>query len=163
MKNYVYSLENFNSLLQQKKKIKRTTYSILSACLVAIVLILFLSFKFNLKYLSILGGAISIFAFIFFYLRKDLIHKKITQYIEFYGDIVYGEKSTDCVLFLREGEDTFTGKYLLKSIYVYSFKQECEIKLLFDSQGIVSMQEDKKYLITVISNMIIEYEDYLGE
>ena len=159
----IYSLTDYENLKSTLKREKTKTRVVSVITLIIIALLIFVIFKFKLPYLSIIGGIISVFLFTFLNLRIHFVHKKLKFDIEFYSDVLYGERQKDVIEF--KGEPTFivsNGKDFLE-IEVYSLKEESENKLLIDRDFPFTYVSGVKYLIEKSGNILIDYKEYKNE
>lgn len=159
----IYSLTDYEKLKSTLKREKIKTRVVSTLSLIVIVLLIFVIFKFKLPYLSILGGVLSVFLFTFLNLRIHFVHKKLKFDIEFYSDVLYGEREKDVIEF--KGEPAFTvsnGKNFLE-IPIYSYKEESENILLIDRDFPFTYSNGVKYLIEKSGNILIDYKEYKNE
>lgn len=159
----IYSLTDYEKLKSTLKREKMKTRMVSVLSLIIIVLLVYFIFKFKLPYLSILGGVVSVFLFVFLNLRIHFVHKKLKFDIEFYSDVLYGEKQKDVIEF--KGEPTFTvsnGKEFLE-IEIYSYKEEGENKLLIDRDFPFEYSNGVKYQVEKSGNILIDYKEYKNE
>lgn len=159
----IYSLTDYEKLKSTLKREKIKTRVVSTLSLIVIVLLIFVIFKFKLPYLSILGGVLSVFLFTFLNLRIHFVHKKLKFDIEFYSDVLYGEREKDVIEF--KGEPAFTvsnGKNFLE-IPIYSYKEENENILLIDRDFPFTYSNGVKYLIEKSGNILIDYKEYKNE
>ena len=159
----IYSSNKYEKLKSDKKRQKQITFSVSLATLIIIVFLIFVIFKYKMPYLSVLGAIISFFLFVFLNLRNHFVHKKLKFDIEFYSDVLYGERQKDVIEF--KGEPTFivsNGKDFLE-IEIYSYKEESENKLLIDRDFPFTYVSGVKYLIEKSGNILIDYKEYKNE
>ncbi len=159
----IYSLTDYENLKSTLKREKTKTRVVSVITLIIIVFLIFVIFKFKLPYLSIIGGIISVFLFTFLNLRIHFVHKKLKFDIEFYSDVLYGERQKDVIEF--KGEPTFivsNGKDFLE-IPIYSYKEESINKLLIDRHFPFTYVSGVKYLIEKSGNILIDYKEYENE
>lgn len=153
----VYSLDCLNDLKKFKKKEKFKTAGVLLLTAILLAFLIFIIFKFKLPYLSIIGGIITLAAFVFWNLRANFIHKKIRNYIEFYSDILYGDRERDLVIFSGELVKVKNGDFDFYELDCFSYKSETKEKILIDCDFEFSYSENAAYEIQKVGNVLVEY------
>lgn len=154
----VYSLDCLNDLKKFKKKEKLKTAGVLLLTAVILAFLIFIIFKFKLPYLSIVGGIITFAAFVFWNMRANFIHKKIKNYIDFYSDILYGDRERDLVSFCGEPIKVKNGDFDFYELGCFSYKTETKDKILIDCDFDFSFRENARYEIRKVGNVLVEYD-----
>ncbi|GEM_PF-5664183 len=159
----IYSLNNYNSLKKKYKKQKSITACVGLTLSAVIIMLIVIIFKFKLPYLSVLGGIVSLFLFVFLNLRLHFVHKELKCEIEFYSDVLYGERQNDVVEFKGKATPIVSNGKNFLEIEIYSYKEESENKLLIDRDFPFTYVSGVKYLIEKSGNILIDYKEYENE
>ncbi|MBO4962775.1 MAG: hypothetical protein J6C97_03265 [Clostridia bacterium] len=154
----IYSKQNLQNLILDFKKQKRNTLLITLGFVLLIALCVTLVFVLKHISFAILGFIISIICFGYLFYRLDVTHKKFKEEENFYADIVYSEKSTEEVEFLSLGSTITSNKRKFKLIKVYKFRTESVVEYLVDCNHQVTMEQNKRYLLTLSNNILVDYK-----
>ncbi len=138
----------------QKKRTKWITIGLFSLSLLIGVLSFFVK-----HFIFIVFGIISTtvaFAYMFYRLTEK--HKKYKNDLEFYSDILFSERQTEDVEFVRLGNKVLSNKRTFNTAVVYRYKTESNFTLLYDENYTLEMEQNKRYIITKVNNVLIDYQ-----
>lgn len=154
----VYSEQKLIELKEEFTKQKGFTLKVnLISLTLALALAVILFFVRNI-FIAILGGVVTLFLFCFMFYRKTEVHRKLKSEIDFYNDIVYAEKQTEDILFIRYGEKVVSNKRNFNSIVVKLLKTEKEATLLYQEDFEVDFKEGR-YTVIKAQNILIDYKE----
>lgn len=154
----VYSQIKLNELKQDYKKQKSLTKKVnLTMIAVCVLLIVTLFFVRNI-FIAILGGLSTLFLFSFMFYRSSEVHKTIKSEIDFYTDLVYSEKQTEDVVFIRYGDTIISNKRKFNTIVVKLLKTEKETILLYQEDFNVDFKP-ARYTVVKAHNILIDYKE----
>ena len=154
----IYSKENLAEIIFLNKQKKRKTYIISTALLLVAIICAILVFVLKSLIFAILGFVISLVAFSYFFYNLDVPHKKMRLQENFYADIVYCEKSIVEVEFLHLDGSVVSSKKTFNQIKVYNFKTESVEKVLVEETHKITMEQNKRYILTLSNNILVDYK-----
>lgn len=154
----IYSKENLAEIIFKNKQKKRKTYIISIALLLVAIICAILVFVLKSLTFAILGFIISLVAFSYFFYNLDVPHKKMRSQENFYADIVYCEKSIVEVEFLCLDGSVVSSKKTFNQIKVYNFKTESVEKVLVEETHKITMEQNKRYILTLSNNILVDYK-----
>ncbi len=154
----IYSNEKLQEIKKEFKSQKKRTKWI-TIGLFALALLIGILTYFVRWFIFIIFGIIattSAFAYLFFRLTEA--HKVYKNEIEFYSDILYSERQVEEVVFVRLAEKIYSNKRLFNSAVVYRLKTESNYTLIYDEKYDLNMEQNKRYIITKVNNVLIDYK-----
>ena len=152
-------LEQEKQELQKQKKLSLKIILLSTIITLAIAVLLF--FVRHIL-IAILGGISMLFLFCFMFYRSNEVHKVLKKEIDFYSDIVYAEKQTEDIIFIRYGDKVLSNQRQFNSIIVKMLKTEKEAVLLYQEDYDVNLKEGR-YTVVKAQNILIDYKEAENE
>jgi len=155
----IYSNNGLQQIINANKKEKSRTYLFFLIILVISVIFAILALKFKNLFFVIIGFITSIICFFFLFYRLDIVHKNLKQQEIFYEDILFSEKSTEEVVFLSKESNIVSNGKTFCQIKAYRLKEDQNAMFLVDNNYALNMQANKNYILTLSSNIVVNYEE----
>ena len=154
----IYTSNELDNLNQKFKNQKLFTNLISIGLLILMIICVILAFKVKSIVFIVLGFTINIILFAFYFYRLNVLHKNSKLEIEFYADIYYSEKFEEEVVFLKKLSPIISNKRKYNLIEVFRLKENTNYKFLIDVNHQITMEENKRYLLTLSNNIVCDYK-----